>query len=89
MLNSSTIRITLENSSLVPVDFLKLSFDDSTARSAHSLVAEGELSPEEAYELEWDSLNRPVFTWENEGDTTVQPGGRATISVRCLGKVGW
>lgn len=85
----TTIRITLENSSSVPVDFLKLSFDDSTGRSARLILAEAELSPEEAYELELDMLTRPVFTWEPEGQSSVLPGGRSTITVSCLGKVGW
>ncbi|ORY31418.1 TRAPP II complex [Naematelia encephala] len=85
---SSTIRLTLENSSSVPVDFIKLSFDDSSARDVQTLINEGDLSPEHAYELEWDVLNRPVFVWENEQDTAIAPGGKLTLSVRCLGKVG-
>ncbi len=71
------------------MDFLKLSLEDAAARSAQHLIAEGELSPEQAYELEWDVANRPVFIWENQGETRIPAGGRATLSVRCLGKVGW
>ncbi|KAK8858467.1 hypothetical protein IAR55_002694 [Kwoniella newhampshirensis] len=86
---TSIVKITLENSSSVPIDFLKLTFDDSTAREAHAIIQEGELTPEQAYELEWDQLHRPVFTWEKGAEEVmVPPGGRATISVRCLGKVG-
>ncbi|WWD18356.1 hypothetical protein CI109_102806 [Kwoniella shandongensis] len=86
---TSTIKITLENSSSVPIDFIKLTFDDSTAREAQAIIQEGELTPEQAYELEWDQLNRPVFTWEKGDDEiSIAPGGKATISVRCLGKVG-
>jgi len=71
------------------VDFVKLSFDDSTARVAQLAISEGDLSPEEAYELEWDMMNRPVFSRENEGETSITPGGRGTLFIRCLGKVGW
>jgi hypothetical protein len=86
---SSTIRITLENSSSTPVDFIKLSFDDSTIREALALVSEGELGPERAYELDWDTVHRPVFSWDQPAEVNVPPGGRTTLVVRCLGKVGW
>ncbi|KAK4685431.1 trafficking protein particle complex subunit 9, partial [Tremellales sp. Uapishka_1] len=87
---TSTIRITLENSSAVPVDFVKLSFDDSTIREAQAVIQDGDLTPEQAYELEWDLLRRPVFSWEKPsgGEVSIQPGGRVTLSITCLGKVG-
>ncbi|WVF69319.1 hypothetical protein IAT40_004095 [Kwoniella sp. CBS 6097] len=87
---SSVIRITLENASSVPIDFVKLTFDDSTAREAAAIIQEGELTPEQAYEIEWDRLKRPVFVWERDDkdQIVIPPGGRTTLSVRCLGKVG-
>ncbi|TXT13431.1 hypothetical protein VHUM_00798 [Vanrija humicola] len=84
----SIIRITLENSSSVPVDFVKLSFEDSVSREAQVVVAEGELSPEQAYEVDYDTLNRPVFSWDSPGDLVIPPGGRTVLMVYCLGKVG-
>ena len=89
VLKSSTIRMTLENSSSTPVDLVKLSFDDSTAREAQAVIAEGELSPEHAYELDWDQLYRPALTWENPSETSIPPGGRVTLLVKCYGKIGW
>jgi hypothetical protein len=86
---TSTIKITLENSSSTTVDFLKLSFDDSASRAAQAMLSEGELSSEQAYEIEWDIVNRPVFSWNAEGDMSIPPGGRTTITVTCLGKAGW
>lgn len=71
------------------MDFIKLSFDDSTAREAQAIVAEGELSPEQAYELDWDQINRPSLVWENRGEMGIPPGGRVTLAIRCFGKVGW
>jgi len=88
-MDRSTIRLVLENSSSTPVDFIKLSFDDSTAREAQAVIAEGELSPEHAYELDWDQLHQPALTWENPDENSIQPGGRVTLLVKCLGKVGW
>jgi hypothetical protein len=85
----STIRLVLENSSSTPVDLIKLSFDDSTAREAQAVIQEGELSPEHAYELDWDQKYQPALTWENPDETTIAPGGRVTLLVKCLGKVGW
>ncbi|WVQ96819.1 hypothetical protein IAU59_003926 [Kwoniella sp. CBS 9459] len=87
---SSVIRIILENASSVPIDFVKLTFDDSTAREAAAIIQEGELTPEQAYEIEWDQLKSPVFVWERDekDQVVIPPGGRTTLSVRTLGKVG-
>nr|XP_019045803.1 hypothetical protein I302_06194 [Kwoniella bestiolae CBS 10118]OCF24733.1 hypothetical protein I302_06194 [Kwoniella bestiolae CBS 10118] len=88
---TSIIRIILENSSSVPIDFIKLTFDDSTAREAQAIIQEGELTPEQAYEIEYDQLNKPVFTWnqvDGKDRLEIQPGGRVTLEVKCLGKVG-
>ncbi len=87
----SILRITLENSSPVPVDFIKLSFDDSTVREAQAIFAEGEIPPEQAYELDHDLKDRPVFRWdegESEGGWTglVAPGGRTTLTIRRTGQ---
>lgn len=79
----------LENSSSTPVDLIKLSFDDSTAREAQALASEGELAPEHAYELDWDQLNAPALTWQNSDETSIPPGGKVTLLVKCLGKIGW
>jgi hypothetical protein len=59
-------------------------------RTAQLALAEGELGTEGQYEVEWDVINRPVFSWEGEGgDVKIPPGGSYTVTVRCLGKVGW
>jgi hypothetical protein len=72
------------------VNFLKLSFDDNTQREARALLNE-ELAPQEVYEVEWDMIKRPVF--EHDGvvaaEVNIPPGGRYTVSVKCLGKVQW
>nr|XP_018262525.1 uncharacterized protein I303_05542 [Kwoniella dejecticola CBS 10117]OBR84683.1 hypothetical protein I303_05542 [Kwoniella dejecticola CBS 10117] len=86
---TSSIRITLENSSTTPIDFVKLTFDDSTSREARSVIAEGELTPEQAYEIEYDQLNKPVFTWtREESQIEIMPGGKMNLDVKVLGKVG-
>lgn len=59
------------------------------SREAQIVVAEGELSPEQAYEIDYDALNRPVFSWDSPGDLVIPPGGRTVLTVYCLGKVGW
>ncbi|EIW73613.1 hypothetical protein TREMEDRAFT_26647, partial [Tremella mesenterica DSM 1558] len=85
---SSTIRLSLDNSSSTPVNFLKLSFDDSTQRDAQVILQEGELSPEQAYELDWDQIHNPVFSWEAPDQTIIPPNGRLTLCIKCFGKVG-
>ncbi|KAL7409219.1 TRAPP II complex [Mrakia frigida] len=89
----STIRITLENTSSLPVDFVQLSFQDSTTGRSQAIISEGErdLSAGEAYEIESDLVNRPVFKWDQQKGESIRippGGGRQTINVKCLGKVG-
>jgi len=86
---TSTIRLTLENVSSLPIDLIRLTFDDSTITPAQQALAEGELSVFETYETEYDLIHRPVFIWDNERDTSrVDPGEKTTVSVKCFGKVG-
>ncbi|KAI9446319.1 TRAPP II complex [Lactarius indigo] len=69
----STLRLTLENVSNLPVDFLRLSFDDSTIGPAQAALAEGDLSIYDAYETEYQLINRPVFSWDREQEDTEIP----------------
>jgi hypothetical protein len=85
---TSTIKITLENTSSVPVDFIKLSFEDAVSREAQNILAEGEVPPEKAYDLDNDSIQRPVFSWDSTADINIPAGGRTTINIQVLGKVG-
>jgi hypothetical protein len=80
----------LENVSKLPIDFLRLSFDDSTMAPARAALTEGDLSVYEVYETEYALINRPVFSWDQEReDTEIPPGRKVTITVTCTGKVGW
>lgn len=86
----STIRLTLENVSTLPIDFLRLSFDDSTIAPAQNALAEGELSVFDTYETEYDLINRPTFTWQSQKEVReVAPGQKTVVTVLCFGKVGW
>ncbi|KAG5727958.1 Transport protein particle subunit [Termitomyces sp. T112] len=86
----STIRITLENVSPLPIDFLKLVFDDSTIAPAQQALSEGELSVFETYETEYSLMQRPMFSWSRgeAKDIHIRPGQKVTLSVTCIGKVG-
>ncbi|KAM0789161.1 hypothetical protein ACM66B_000010 [Microbotryomycetes sp. NB124-2] len=86
---TTTIRIALENTSSSPVDFCKLSFVDSHALMTEAYLAENELSPTEAYEIEADNLYRPVFKWKKgAGAQTVGARSSTVLEVQCLGKAG-
>lgn len=86
----TTIRITLENVSTLPVDFIRLTFEDSTISPAQQALAEGELSVFDTYETEYDLIHRPVFTWDNPSSTSsTAPGEKTVVTVNCFGKVGW
>ncbi|KAI0703613.1 TRAPP II complex [Cytidiella melzeri] len=85
----SSIRITLENVSLLPVDFIHLTFDDSTVAPAQQALTEGESSVFETYETEYDLIHRPMFTWDNKASRQdVSPGEKVVLTVSCSGKVG-
>ncbi|KAI9466349.1 TRAPP II complex [Lactarius psammicola] len=79
----STLRLTLENVSNLPVDFLRLSFDDSTIGPAQAALAEGDLSIYDAYETEYQLINRPVFSWDREQEDTEIPAGRKVADLGC------
>ncbi|KAI6005920.1 TRAPP II complex [Pisolithus albus] len=85
----SSIWLTLENVSHLPIDSLKLSFEDSTISSAKEALSEGELDIFETHEIEYDLVHRKAFYWQHDNDVKlINPGGRFTLSVTCLGKVG-
>lgn len=87
---SSTFRVTLENVSNLKIDFLRLTFDDSTIAPSQQSLAEGVLSVFETYETEYDLIRRPVFTWDSKRHPQeIVPGQKVVLSVRCYGKVGW
>lgn len=86
----STIRITLENVSPLPIDYLNLTFDDSTMGLAQQALLEGELSVFDTYETEYDLVHRQVLTWDAEnGKIEIPPGKMMTMTVNCFGKAGW
>ncbi|KAK0459779.1 TRAPP II complex [Desarmillaria tabescens] len=84
----STIRLTVENVSSLPVDFLRLVFDDSTIAPAQQALAEGSLSTFDTYETEYNLIHRPLFSWNEDESRTIDPAGKLTLTVQCLGKVG-
>ncbi|EAU88629.2 hypothetical protein CC1G_12021 [Coprinopsis cinerea okayama7 len=84
----SSIRLTIENISTHPVDFLRLAFDDSTVAPAQQLLQEGNLSVFETYETEHSLINSPVFSWDSSEAKTIAPNQNLTLNVDCFGKVG-
>ncbi|KAH7103873.1 TRAPP II complex [Auriculariales sp. MPI-PUGE-AT-0066] len=86
---SSVIRLTLENVSKIDVDFVKVTFDDSTIGPAQAALAEGELSVFDTYETEFDLIHRPIFTWSmSETQQTIGAARRTAVTVNCYGKIG-
>ncbi|TFK76416.1 hypothetical protein BDN72DRAFT_808930 [Pluteus cervinus] len=84
----SVIRITLENVSSLPVDFLRLAFDDSTIAPGQQALSEGDLSVFETYETEYNLIHRPVFSWNKDDAKDIAPGQKLTLTITCFGKVG-
>lgn len=89
-MSRTTIRVTLENVSSLPIDFLRLTFDDSTIAPAQQALAEGELTVFDTYETEYSLIHKPVFTWDSKRNPQeIQPREKIVVTVNCFGKVGW
>lgn len=89
----------LENIGNIAVDFITLSFTDST--TSHPQAINPELSTEDQYEIELHTKGTRVFSWEG---TTTDPhsttdfvgkkvwlpqGASTTIKVNVYGKRDW
>lgn len=89
-LNRTLIRLTLENISSQPIDFIKLTFKDSLTDQSEKMLSEGDADLVQTYEIEADLEERPVFFWEHaDQPISIPPGAQQTLSIRCLGKLGW
>ncbi|KAF9135840.1 hypothetical protein BGW39_011429 [Mortierella sp. 14UC] len=91
----TVIRLTLENIGAVPVDFVTLTFSDTTSQMAignNNHYGQGnnggELSAEDAYELELFLKKTNVFSWNREVECHIPIGGTREIKVELLGKRG-
>ncbi len=82
--------ITFQNiSQTIPVDFLLLSFSDSTASQLQSALATKDISPVELYELEFAAAHKQSFRWyrkDKDRDLVIEPGDEATFEIEVLGK---
>ncbi|KAG9121686.1 hypothetical protein FRC07_002267, partial [Ceratobasidium sp. 392] len=86
------IRLTVENVSSLPIDFLRMTFEDSTLSGLQQALAEGELTVAEAYETEYELVNRPVLKWDLDDAASstlvLAPKQKMPLWVTCLGKEG-
>ncbi|CAO3600653.1 unnamed protein product [Absidia cylindrospora] len=89
------IKMEIENIGNIPVDFITLSFTDST--SSNPLPINPELPIEQQYEIELFIKGIPVFSWEGSGKDLAQsigkkvylaPGTKTEIVVNVYGKRG-
>ncbi|KAG1116027.1 hypothetical protein G6F42_013796 [Rhizopus arrhizus] len=88
------LSIQVENIGNIPVDFLTLSFTDST--TIHPKPINPELPTEEQYEIELYTKGTPVFSWEGSKADSNQigkkinlpPGEHTEIIVNIYGKQG-
>lgn len=71
---NSQIKIELENIGNIPVDFVTLSFSDST--TTNPLPINPELPVEEVYEVELFTKGTPVFSWEGSGKDLAKAAGK-------------
>ncbi|KAI1319619.1 hypothetical protein EDD11_003612 [Mortierella claussenii] len=91
----TTLRLTLENIGSIPVDFVTLTFSDSTSQLTlgnnygNTTTSHGvELSAEDAYEMELFLKKTNVFSWNREVECHIPVGGTREIKVDVLGKRG-
>jgi hypothetical protein len=87
----------LENIGNIAVDFITLSFTDSTTLNPHSINPE--LPEEEQYEIELYTKGTRVFSWEGSSETKstdfigkkiwLPKGATTTLKVNVYGKRDW
>ncbi|KAF8636691.1 hypothetical protein AX17_003496 [Amanita inopinata Kibby_2008] len=82
------IRITIENISRFPIDFIRLAFDDNTIGLAQQSLVDGELSVFDTYETEYDLIHRSFLSWNKDETINIPPGQSHTLTILCCGKVG-
>ncbi|KAF8968005.1 hypothetical protein BGZ46_010939 [Entomortierella lignicola] len=88
----TTMRLTLENIGSIPVDFVTLTFSDSTSQlpignNYGNTNNNGvEISAEDAYEMELFLKKTNVFSWNREVECHIPVGGTREIKVDVLGK---
>ncbi|TKA67638.1 hypothetical protein B0A49_09697 [Cryomyces minteri] len=86
--------ITLSNTSAnIPVDFLHLSFLDSTAEPLRAALSNKELSRGDVHELELQAMKGPALSWrrpETDAEvlTYISPGESVVFDIEVVGKPG-
>ena len=86
---SSIIRLVVENVSTLPIDFVELTFEDST-RTYLEQALNDDLDAFDMYETEYSLVRKPVFSWEpDKNRKDIPPGKESVILLRCFGKAGW
>lgn len=87
---TKTFKCTLQNvSPTIPVDFMNLSFLDSTASQVQGALSSNELSSAEIYELELASSKQQAFRWQNKDrDIMIGPDEELLLEIEVLGRPG-
>ncbi|CAG8520418.1 10913_t:CDS:10, partial [Ambispora gerdemannii] len=81
--------IKLENIGKTPVDFINLSFHDSTIEKAQAILSSPDLPAEEAYEMELYAYRQPVFSWEQtERKVNLLSNNELILNINVFGKRG-
>ncbi|KAJ8462585.1 hypothetical protein ONZ45_g17885 [Pleurotus djamor] len=84
----SSLRITLENVSPLPIDFVRLVFEDSTMTAAQQALVDGNLSVFETYETEYELIHNPLFSWSSEATMKIPKGKKHVVTIDSFGKGG-
>ncbi|KAF9165441.1 hypothetical protein DFQ26_000122 [Actinomortierella ambigua] len=84
----TTFSLTLENIGAIPVDFVTLSFTDSTGQIVAANGNNVDRSAEDAYELELFLKQVQVFDWDRQVNCRIPVGGTREILVDVQGKRG-
>ncbi|CAB4432069.1 unnamed protein product [Rhizophagus irregularis] len=80
--------IKLENVGKIPVDFLSLSFSDSTIANTQALLNSSDMPAEEAYEMELYAHRQSVFSWNQKDNVKILPGSEWIVNINVFGKRG-
>ncbi|QSL65998.1 hypothetical protein MERGE_003135 [Pneumocystis wakefieldiae] len=85
----STFTITIKNVSHITINFLLLSFSDSTINPLKDALASKNISREEIYELELFLYKRQALVWNNKvSHFSLKPDCEEVLEIEILGKRG-
>ena len=84
----ATFSVTLRNTSKIPVDLVRVSFEDSATAALQNAITNKDISQAELFEIESQLKHFPIMRLDGQVPKKIDPGQRAQLTFKVLGKPG-